>query len=123
MLAGVVAAAVPAHGLAVGGLAAFSKLERGRWLIRDAEKGDERALCLGDPEAFVQFAHRGARCSHDVIANGAGAATVQYSCPGRGYGHTSIRVETPKAMLIDTQGLVDGRPFAHRLEAKKIGSC
>ena len=123
LLAGLIAAALPAHALSVSASGAFSKVERGRWLLRNADEGAERAICFGDPVAFVQIEHRGARCTHEVIANDGAAATVQYSCPGRGYGHTSIRVETSKAVLIDTQGLVDGRPFSHRLEARKIGAC
>jgi hypothetical protein len=122
-LAGVAAAAAPVFALALPKLEALSKLERGRWQISDAAGGQGRSICLGDPAALVQLEHAGARCDQDVLASEPGAATVQYTCSGRGFGHTSIRVETPRLARIDTQGLVDGRPFSYRVEARKVGSC
>jgi hypothetical protein len=121
-LAGLVAVAAPVFAFALPDLEAFSKLERGRWQLRDAA-GEARSICLGDPKVLVQLEHGGASCEQEVVASEKGSATVQYSCPGRGYGHTSIRVETPRLARIDTQGLVDGRPFSYRSEARKVGSC
>jgi hypothetical protein len=121
-LAGVFAVAAPVFALAVPNLGALAKLERGRWELRDVE-GAGRSVCLADPAAFVQLEHEGASCAKEVLASEAGAATVEYSCPGRGFGRTSIRVETPRLARIDTQGLADGRPFAYRVEARKVGSC
>jgi hypothetical protein len=120
-LAGV-AAAAPVFAFALPNLEAFSKLERGRWQLRDAG-GETRSICLGPPLAFIQLEHSGASCEQEVLANDKDGATVHYSCPGRGFGHTSIRVETPRLARIDTQGLVDGRPFSYRAEARKAGSC
>lgn len=119
-LAGLLAVAAPA--LAFPTLEALSKLERGRWQLRD-EAGEPRSICLANPRALVQLEHAGVSCAQEVVANEAGGATVQYSCPGRGFGHTSIRVETPRLARIDTQGLVDGRPFSYRTEARRIGNC
>jgi len=50
-------------------------------------------------------------------------ATIHYTCPGRGYGRTTIAVETSKLVRIDTQGIVDGMPFATEFEGRKIGMC
>lgn len=121
-LAGFLAVAAPVFASALPGLEAFSQLERGRWQLRDSA-GQPRSFCLADPVAFVQLEHGGIRCEQEILANEKGGATVQYSCPGRGYGHTSIRVETPRLARIDTQGLVDGRPFSYRTEARKVGAC
>ncbi len=121
-LAGFLAVAAPVFAFALPDVTAFSKLERGRWQLRDAE-GAARSVCIGDPTALVQLEHEGVSCGQEVLASEAAGATVQYSCPGRGYGHTSIRVETPRLARIDTQGLVDGRPFSYRVEARKVGSC
>jgi hypothetical protein len=121
-LAGLVAAAAPVFAFALPDLEAFSQLERGRWQLRDSA-GEIRSICLGDPAVLVQLEHGGARCEQEVVSADKGGATVQYSCPGRGYGHTSIRVETPRLARIDTQGLADGRPFSYRSEARKVGAC
>jgi hypothetical protein len=122
-VAGLVAAAAPVFALALPNLEALAKLERGRWQIQDASGAAPRSICLRDPAAFVQLEHGGVDCAQEVLASEVGAATVQYTCPGRGFGHTSIRVETPRLARIDTQGLVDGRPFSYRVEARKVGSC
>ena len=122
-LASGIAVAAPVFALALPDLEALAKLERGRWQVADAQGGTTRAICIGDPVLLVQLEHGGASCEREVLANDAGTATVQYSCPGRGFGHTSIRVETPRLARIDTQGLVDGRPFSYRVEARRVGSC
>jgi hypothetical protein len=122
-LAGLFAAAAPVFALVVPKLEALELLERGRWQIQDSAGGPPRSICLRDPVAFVQLEHGGASCGQEVLASEAGAATIQYTCPGRGFGHTSIRVETPRLARIDTQGLIDGRPFAYRVEARKVGTC
>lgn len=121
-LAGLLAAAAPVFAFAAPDLEIFSKLERGRWQLRDSA-GESRSICLSSPTALVQLEHDGIGCSQEILANDKGAATVQYSCPGRGFGHTSIRLETPRLARIDTQGLLDGRPFSYRTEARKVGSC
>jgi hypothetical protein len=120
--AGLVAVAAPVFALALPELEALSRLERGRWQLRDPA-GTPRSICLGDPTALIQLEHGGVSCEQEVVVSEKGAATVQYSCPGRGYGHTSIRVETPRLARIDTQGLADGRPFSYRVEARKTGPC
>lgn len=122
-LAGLLAAAAPVLALALPDLDGLARLERGRWQIGDPAGGAPRSICLGDPALLVQLEHSGASCGLEVIASDANGATVQYSCAGRGYGHTSIRVETPRLARIDTQGLADGRPFAYRVEARRVGVC
>ena len=121
-LAGLLAAA-PLFALGLPDLESLSRLERGRWQIGEPAGGAPRSICLGDPALLVQLEHSGVSCGREVIASDPNGATVQYSCQGRGFGHTSIRVETPRLARIDTQGLVDGRPFAYRVEARRVGSC
>ena len=118
------AVAMPAWGLAAGEISALAALERGRWEVRDVETGQTRAaVCLGDPAQLVQPEHAGAACPFEVIEDGKSAATAQYSCGARGFGHTHVRVETPRLIRIDTQGLSNGRPFSYRLQGKKLGNC
>ncbi|HEU0133670.1 MAG TPA: hypothetical protein VFR28_02525 [Allosphingosinicella sp.] len=121
-LAGVLALAAPVFAFALPDLQVLSKLERGRWQLRSSE-GPERSICIGDPAVLVQLEHQGVSCGHEILANEAAATTVQYTCSGRGFGHTRIRLETPRLARIETQGLADGRPFSYRVEARKVGSC
>ncbi len=123
-LAGAALVVGPALGLASGSLSALTQLERGRWQIVDLESGGVRhSLCLGDPMQLVQLEHRGVACSRELIAANGSGGTVQYSCPGRGFGHTDVRVETPRLARVDAQGLRNGRPFAYRAEARRVGAC
>ena len=120
--AGLAAAAAPVFALALPGLGALDQLERGRYELRQAS-GETRSICLGDPNLLVQLEHEGLACDREIMSGAKGIATVQYTCPGRGYGHTSIRIETPRLARIDTQGLADGKPFSYRIEARKTGPC
>jgi hypothetical protein len=116
--------AVPALAAAGGAITALAPLERGRWEVRDLDSGRARpALCLGNPAQLVQLVHSGATCPYEVLQNERGEATAQYSCTGRGFGHTHIRVDTPRLVRIETQGLNNGRPFSFRFEAKRTGKC
>ncbi|HEX8223500.1 MAG TPA: hypothetical protein VF605_06770 [Allosphingosinicella sp.] len=121
-LAGFFAVAAPVFAFSVSKVEALAKLEPGRWQLREADSA-ARSICVADPVALVQLEHEGVSCAQEVLTSEAGAATVEYSCPGRGFGRTSIRVETPRLARIDTQGLADGRPFAYRVEARRVGSC
>jgi hypothetical protein len=122
-LAGLTAVAAPVFALSLPGLEALSHLERGRWQISNAQGGIPSSICLGDPAAFLQLEHPGISCGQEVLASEPSTTIVQYTCPGRGFGHTSIRIETPRLARIDTQGLVDGRPFSYRVEARRVGTC
>ena len=124
MLAAGVILAAPVYAGATEKIAALAGLEPGRWQVRDLDSRQERpGLCLGDPVQLVQLEHRGEACPVEVIESGAAGATVQYSCSSRGFGHTHVRVETPRLIRVETQGLNNGRPFSHRFEAKRIGNC
>jgi hypothetical protein len=116
--------AAPVYAGAKEKIAALAGLEPGRWQVRDLDSRQERgALCLGDPVQLVQLEHRGEACPVEVIESADAGATVQYSCSGRGFGHTHVRVETPRLIRVETQGLNNGRPFSRRFEAKRVGNC
>jgi hypothetical protein len=102
---------------------ALAKLESGKWSVKTAQAGSGRTLCLGDPIQLVRLEHPNEECTVETLASDAGSRTVQYTCTGRGYGHTNVRVETPRLATIETQGLVDGRPFSYRATARKVGAC
>ena len=103
-------------------LAALAMLQPGLWQVR-AEGEPQRNVCVGDANALIQLRHKANACTRLVIANEKSSATIHYSCPGAGWGRTTLRVETPRLARIDTQGIVDNAPFAFIAEARRIGSC
>jgi hypothetical protein len=116
--------ALPAQAAAPA-LQAVATLEKGRWQVRELHgETAPAAMCLSNAELLLRFEHRAApSCSWEVVENAAAAATVQYSCAGRGFGYSHLRVETPRSVRIDTQGFSNGRPFSYRLEARRTGAC
>jgi hypothetical protein len=124
ILAGVAVLAFPA-GAASPAVDVLSRLEKGRWQVRELDGATPPAsLCLGDPATLLRFEHRAAAsCSSEVLDKGAASVTVQYRCASRGFGHSHLRMETPRSVRIETQGFSNGRPFAYRLEAQRTGTC
>ena len=102
----------------------LTRLEAGQWELRGGS-GNARiaAICLGNPILLTQPRHGGAPCTRDVVAADSDSMTVNYSCPGLGRGRTTIRIETPRLVQIDSQGLDHGRPFVLRAEARRVGQC
>jgi hypothetical protein len=126
ILAGAAFLALPATVALSSGIAALGTLEKGRWQVREMDGAvPQAAICLGDPAQLLQFAHRGGggACRSEILESAGNSATVQYRCPRRGFGHSHIRVETPRSVRVETQGLRNGRPFSYRLEAQRVGAC
>jgi sorbitol-specific phosphotransferase system component IIA len=119
------AVAAPALGPAGGRAAeALAKLGHGRWVVRSASQAAvDHSVCLGDPAQLFQLEHGIKGCSQQLLAQDERKATAEYVCPGRGFGHTSIRFETTTTATIETQGMIDGRPFAYRATARKLSDC
>ena len=104
-------------------LAMLERLDRGEWRIRMRDQGEERRVCLRNGYELVQLRHRQGGCSRYVVEDNADSVTVQYSCPGDGYGRTSIRRESATLAQIESQGIADGRPFQFTAEARRAGAC
>ncbi|MGK6319229.1 DUF3617 domain-containing protein [Sphingomonas sp. DT-204] len=119
LMCGLAGMAAPAQ---APGFAALKGLEHGQWQLREAS-GVSRSVCLRDPASLFQQRHRGAECSRLVIENGPNRATVSYTCPGTGRGRTTITVETPRLVRIQSQGLEEGAPFDLDIEGRKVGAC
>jgi hypothetical protein len=124
---GVVAAslaALPAYGLATANLEALAKLEPGLWQVRDLDGAAESlAVCIGDPLLLAQIEHKDLPCEREVVESGPVGGTVRYTCPGRGFGHSTLRIETPRLARIHTQGVRGNEPFDYRVEARRTGPC
>ena len=113
--------AAPAQG---PGLKALAGIELGQWHLRAPDQvTGGRSICITDPQILLQIRHGGAQCSRFVIDDSPQSTTVSYSCPGSGHGRTTISVETPRLIRIDTQGVADGQPFALEFEGRRVGAC
>lgn len=116
-------AAVPSFGQGLS-LSLFDRIDRGEWELRaHGESGGTQRVCLNNDWALVQLRHKGERCRRVVVDEAPNEVTVQYTCPGRGYGRTSIRRETSRLVQIDSQGIANGLPFAFAAEARRVGNC
>lgn len=105
-------------------LAMLDQLDRGGWelRLRDASRKVER-VCLGDPRRLIQLRHPAHNCERLIVNDSPVEVTVQYTCKGHGYGRTKIRRETNQLIQIDSQGIVDGMPFAFAAEGRRVGDC
>lgn len=104
-------------------LAMLDRLDRGEWLVRFRDSGEQRRVCLRSGRELIQLRHGEAQCSRYVVEDGTGQVTVQYSCPGNGYGRTSIRRESGSLAQIESQGIADGKPFQFTAEGRRVGAC
>lgn len=112
-----------APALAQSSLAMLDTLAKGEWVLRDHDTGATRKICVRSGREFIQLRHTESGCSRFVVEDGSSQVTVQYTCPGNGYGRTNIRKEGSGLAQIDSQGIVDGRPFQFSAEARRTGAC
>ncbi len=111
-------------GLAQGnGLAMLGTLAKGAWMIKYRDGSPDRKICLRTGQELIQLRHRESGCNQFVVEDGATKVTVQYTCPGNGYGRTSIRRETPALVQLESQGIEGGLPFQLVAEARRTGPC
>ena len=105
-------------------LAALGTLEHGDWelKLRD-EKGGVRHVCVGDPRLLLQVRHGGSSCSRFIVTDAAERVVVTYDCAGAGNGRTDLRIETPRLVQIQSQGIADSAPFSLTMEGRRVGSC
>ena len=104
---------------------AMMTVQPGLWTIHALDRGesDVPAFCVTDTARLLQFRHPGQTCSRFIIADTSRVATIQYTCPGNGWGRTSVRIISPGQLRLDTQGIADNAPFALAAEAKRVGEC
>lgn len=120
--------------IAVAGIAAaqgprpalLDKVLPGSWTLHEIGSGTragDRAICVRDPGLLFQVHHGDVPCARLIVTEGPRAATVQYTCTGKGHGRTTITVENPDLLRIQTQGLARGAPFEVDYEARRTGRC
>ena len=120
--AGAIGFALPALAQS-GGLAMLSDLAKGEWTIKYRDGSPARKICVRSGQELIQLRHTESGCNRFVVEDGASRVTVQYTCPGNGYGRTSIRRETSSLVQLESQGIASGTPFQFAGEARRTGSC
>ncbi len=123
LVTGVPAVLLGGAALAQGSLAMLDTLDKGGWELRYRDGTAPTAICLRSGRELIQLRHKENGCNRFVVEDGKTEVTVQYTCRGNGYGRTSIRKEGNGLVQIDSQGIVDGRPFQFSAEARHSGSC
>lgn len=121
VLAAGIAMPAPAQAPALAGL---GKLETGNWELRTrGEGGAVRNLCLADARQLLQLRHPGRNCSRFIVTDTAAQVVVTYDCAAAGNGRTDLRIETPRLVQIQSQGIADSAPFDFSMEARRTGAC
>ena len=105
------------------GLAMLSGLSKGEWTIKHRDGTADRKICIRTGQELIQLRHTDSGCSRFVVEDADSRVTVQYTCPGNGYGRTNIRKETGALVQIESQGIASGLPFQFAAEARRTGSC
>lgn len=107
------------------GQAALTGLQTGRWNLNEIGVEDAgRNLCVTNPQQFIQLYHPGMACTRYVIGDAPDKLTIHYTCQANGYGRTTVSVESPQLIKIDTQGIgPDGQPFDKSFEGRRTGAC
>lgn len=104
-------------------LAMLDSLTKGSWSLRIRDDGSQQRVCVRSGQEFIQLRHTQPGCSRFVVKDTPEEVVVQYTCRGNGYGRTSIRREGNALVQIQSQGIIDGAPFAISGEARHAGSC
>ena len=104
-------------------LGMLSSLAKGEWTIKHRDGSADRKICVRSGEELIQLRHSESGCSRFVVEDAANRVTVQYTCPGNGYGRTNIRRESGSLVQIESQGIASGRNFSFAAEARRTGNC
>jgi hypothetical protein len=104
-------------------LAMLDGLSAGSWELNYRGAATNDRICIRSGRELIQLKHRATQCNRYVVDDKPNMVTVQYTCPGDGYGRTSIRRETGTLVQVDTQGIENGMPFHLTAEARRVAAC
>jgi hypothetical protein len=104
-------------------LAMLDGLRDGAWEVKLRGDDTRSRLCVRKGRELIQLRHRQLGCTRLVVEDGPSLVTVHYSCPGNGFGQTTIRRESSQLVQISTQGVEGKAPFNFNAEARYAGTC
>lgn len=120
----ILGAAVAAATTAAQRPAALAQAAPGLWEISGYPGAKAPAReCFGNVAVFAQYEHRRLNCSESLVSDHPPSSVIQYSCPGGGFGRTTVTMITPRSLRIETQGISDNLPFNYVLQARRVGDC
>ena len=97
---------------------------RGLWEVsRSATGARPTKICVPQTVLFAQWEHRRAPCTRTILSSTATGAVIDYTCKSGDFGHSRMRVITPRTLRIETQGISQGFPFNYVLHARRVGDC
>lgn len=103
--------------------ALLESLQKGEWEIRFRDGSATQKICVRSGRELIQLRHRGQTCGRYSAEPEQDEVTVQYSCRAKGYGRTSVRMETERLVQLESHGVADGLPFHFTAEARHTGAC
>lgn len=102
----------------------LAAIEPGQWELREAGgNAAPHLMCVSNTDMLVQLRHSGAQCARYVIDNQERTATINYDCDGAGNGRTTITMDTPRQIRLQTQGIAQAAPFDMDYSARRLGAC
>lgn len=102
----------------------LSKAREGLWELSGGPGSSRQSRqCIRDPAMLAQIEHRRTNCTRVIIRDLPTSAEVDYTCPGGGFGRTTIKMLTPRSFRIETQGISSGAPFHYMVQARRTGNC
>lgn len=118
-------ASLAAAGLASAAAPAlFGKSQPGLWELSGMQGAKVPVrLCLADLSELARIEHRGRACKQRTIRDTAHSVTFTYECSGSDFGRSEIDYVTSKNFRIVSQGIAGGLPFAHNVQARRLGDC
>lgn len=122
ILAGAIA--LPGAALSAAPPSALAQVAAGVWEVSGAPGSQEPIRqCFPDVLTLAQFEHRGRTCSRTVLSDSGSSTVINYSCGPADFGRSEIKVITPRALSISTQGISDQLPFNYVIQARRVGDC
>jgi hypothetical protein len=104
--------------------ALFGKSQPGLWELSGIEgTKTPMRLCIADLTQLALVEHRGRGCKAKAIRETASSVTFTYECAPNEFGRTEIDYVTSKNFRIVSQGIAGGLPFAHSVQARRVGDC
>jgi hypothetical protein len=96
----------------------------GLWEVsRSATGAGAERSCVPQASVLAQWEHRRGQCTRVVISSTPTEAVIHYTCPAGDFGHSRMKVITPRTLRIETQGISGGYPFNYVLHARRVGEC
>lgn len=104
--------------------ALFGKSQPGLWELSGIEgTRTPTRLCIADLTQLALVEHRGRGCKAKAIRETGSSVTFTYECAPNEFGRTQIDYVTSKNFRIVSQGIAGGLPFAHSVQARRVGDC